>query len=48
MYKSEISEKYKHFITEIARLSPNEKLKEDLNYEYENAELILEKVKMVG
>lgn len=48
MGKSEISDNNKDYITDIARLNSQVKVREDLDYESDQSELILEKVKMVS
>jgi hypothetical protein len=48
MGKSEISEKNKDYITDIARPSLNELDKKDLDYKCDRSELALEKVKLVS
>jgi hypothetical protein len=44
MEKSEISEKNKDFITDIAKLRPDEQTDYDLDFRSDRSELILEKV----
>ena len=48
MGKSEISEKNKDYITDIARPILNELDKKDLDYKSDRSELALEKVKLVS
>ena len=44
MEKSEISEGDKYYITDIAKLRPDEQTDQDLDFRSDRSELILEKV----